>query len=459
MFRFLMMLTFLGLSAGSSEALAQERAPRPDSLQARLRLITERLDQLEAESCLPGADTVAVPEPAPTGVAASDSLARTVWRLELRVRRLILLRCASPTAGAAAGRDSAGDDLAALRAAAAAAAAAEDTAPAAGPVQFVGKQRSGSALNPEISATGDVRFVARDPGAPKDNAVMREVEVAFQSALDPYSNTKVFLTFSDEEIGIEEGYIYWTGLPGKLRVDVGKIRQQLGDLNRWHLHALPESDYPLVYQRFLGDEGLAGVGLSLYTALPVSLAGGTHELYLQATSAESEPLFVDSRQLSLLGRLQNFWQVNRSTYTQFGVTGVGGDNRDLDLQSRLVGADFRLTWRPPNAATRREITFRAEGYRLHASEAGAVTNRHGAFADLQFRAGRRWVLGARGDWAEAPRGDYGHDTQVVGAVTWWQSEFVYLRLEGRHARMDGADRNQVLAQVVWAMGPHKHETY
>ena len=50
------------------------------------------------------------------------------------------------------------------------------------------------------------------------------------------------------------GYVYWVGLPGRIRVDAGKIRQQLGDLNRWHAHALPETEYPLVYQRFLGEE-------------------------------------------------------------------------------------------------------------------------------------------------------------------------------------------------------------
>lgn len=446
-------LAFVILLGGSKFAGAQAPTGATDTLQARIRSLTQRLDQLEAGAC-PATPDPAPREPATTGVVATDSIARTVWRLELRIRRLTALRCGPP---AAAPTDSVVDDLAALRAAAAAAGGI-DTTPS-GPVQFVGKQRSGSALNPDISATGDVRLVVRSPGPQKDNAVAREFEFAFQSALDPYSNTKVFLSASDEGVGVEEGYIYWTGLPGKVRLDIGKIRQQVGDLNRWHLHALPETDFPLVYQRFLGEEGLAGVGLSVYTALPISLAGGTHEVYLQGTSAESEPLFGASRQVSLLGRIQNFWQVSRSTYMQFGVTGVGGNNRDLDLQSRLVGADFRITYRPPDAGVRREVTFRAEGYRLHATEAGVITNRYGAFAGLQFRVDRRLVLGNRFDWVEAARGPNVRDWQIVPALTWWQSEFVYLRLEGRHGRMDGEKRSQLLAQIVWAMGPHKHETY
>ena len=176
-------------------------------------------------------------------------------------------------------------------------------------------------------------------GRQRDNGVAREFEFAFQSALDPYSNTKIFLTFEDEEVGVEEGYIYWTGLPGRLRVDVGKFRQQLGDLNRWHLHALPETEYPLVYQRFLSPKGSPASGLSLYTALPFSLAGGTHEVWVQATTAESDPLYAGGRQPTLLlGRLQNFWQLNRSTYAQIGFTGIGGNNDDADLRSRLLGS-------------------------------------------------------------------------------------------------------------------------
>jgi hypothetical protein len=356
------------------------------------------------------------------------------------------------------------DELEALRQAAAeaaggpAAAAAADSTPAE-PV-FIGRQRNASVLNPDISATGDIRIHARDQSPQRDNAVAREFEIAIQSTLDPYSSAKIYLAFEDEEIGIEEGYVTWTGLPGRLRLDLGKIRQSVGDLNRWHLHALPESEYPLVYQRYLSPEGLGGTGLSLYTALPISLAGGTHELTLQGTTAESDPLYAGGRQPTVLARLLNFWQLSRSTYAQLGVTAVGGNNADSALSSRLAGVDFRITWRPPQAATRRELTFRAEGYRLHAEQAGVKTARYGGFAGLTYRASRRWVLGVRGDWLEAPRGAYATEWQLSPTITFWQSEFVYLRLEGQHHRDSVAGtRNLLLLQAVFAMGPHKHETY
>src|SRR2546421_5445169 len=37
------------------------------------------------------------------------------------------------------------------------------------------------------------------------------------------------------------------------RSDVGKFRQQFGELNRWHLHAVPETEYPLALTSYLGD--------------------------------------------------------------------------------------------------------------------------------------------------------------------------------------------------------------
>ena len=450
-----------------SATVARGQVPRratADSIGRALGALTARLDSIEAGTC-PSGPAVAVP--ARTGEPQTDSLVGSLETLSRRLEAIRASRCAPGAGGAPApaAPDTSGD-LAALRAAAAAAAGggapaapspADTTAPA--PTEFVGRQRNASALNPEISATGDVRLVARD-GRQHDNGVAREFEVGLQSALDPYSSTKIFLTFEDEEVGVEEGYIYWTGLPGRLRADVGKFRQQLGDLNRWHLHALPETEYPLVYQRFLAPEGLTGVGLSLYTALPVSLAGGTHEIWLQGTTAKSDPLYAGGRQPTFLLRLQNFWQLNRTTYAQIGGTFTGGNNDAVDLRSRLAGLDFRLTYRPPEAGTRREITLRTEGYRLHAIELGTTTNRYGTFVDLNAKLTRRWVLGTRYDWVEAPRGPSDTEWRLTPSVTWWESEFVYLRLEGEHRNSDLAGSHNTLSlQAVWAMGPHKHETY
>jgi len=447
---------------GAASKVNGQQPTAYDALARRLASITARIDSLEAGMC---------PAPAPvrptrrSGDARADSLAAGLDRLDRKVENLRAGRC---QAGAVAQPADTTNDLAALRAAAAAAAGqpareAGDTtarrpAPAA-PTQPSGGPRGANLLNPEISATGDIRLVARD-GRQRDNGVAREFEFAFQSALDPYSNTKIFMTFEDEEVGIEEGYIYWTGLPGRLRLDVGKFRQQVGDLNRWHLHALPETEYPLVYQRFFSPEGLSGVGLSLYTNLPFSLAGATHEVWLQATTTGSDSLLAGGHQPVLLGRLQNFWQLTRTTYAQVGITALGGNNDDVGLSSRVIGLDFRATYRPPEAGTRRDITFRAEGYRFHATELGATTNRYGGFLDLQARYSQRWALGARYDHVEAPLGPANTEWRITPNITWTESEFVYLRLEGehRHSDLEGT-HNQLSLQAVWAMGPHKHETY
>ena len=152
--------------------------------------------------------------------------------------------------------------------------------------------------------------------------------------------------------------------------------------------------------------------------------------------------------------------VTTTRLRQVGFTATGGDNDDVDLESRLLGLDFRLTYRPPEAATRRDITFRAEGYRLHSTDVGVTTNRYGAFLDLNARLSRRWILGARYDWAESPRGAEDTEWRITPTITWWQSEFVYLRLQAfrNHAESTGPLDNLTF-QVVWALGPHKHETY
>lgn len=358
------------------------------------------------------------------------------------------------------------DELAALRAAARATAGPDTTAaqPETASPQAQNPGGNLNRANPEISATADVRLQVNPDAPTTDNVDVREFEFSFQSALDPYAKTKIFLSASDEGVSVEEGYAYWSGLPGGLRLDLGRFRQQVGELNRWHPHALPESELPLVLREYFGDEGLKGDGLGLYWTAPFGGgAAGTYELWGQATLANNEALFGGGRRLAGLGHLNVFWAVSPTVFFQIGGSVVGGDNPDSSLATVVYGADFRLTWRPPAQALYRSFTLRGEGYTNRRKIGGAVQHFSGAYVSAQYQVSRRLFAGARFDWVEPLDVPGRHTWAIVPVLTWWQSEWVYLRLEWQHQRdalLGGySTGNRILIQTVWAIGPHKHETY
>ena len=385
-----------------------------------------------------------------------DSLAAEVRALKAR---LDSVRAQLGHRAAAAEAPAGDTSLAALRAAAAAAAGTDTTqvkADTSGRTKFVGRERSQPQLNPEISATGDVRAGAHLPGVQHENFDAREFEVGFQSPLDPYSSTKIFVSFENGSVSIEEGYAYWTGLPGHIRFDIGKFRQQFGELNRWHLHALPETEYPLALRTYMGDDGLAGTGISLYRAFG---GLGTHELTAQVTRSESDQLFGSSGRPTYLVHLLNFWQLTRSTYMQLGGTALYGTNPDSSLRTKVGGVDFRLTWRPPAQALYREWTLRGELYALRKEYAGSGTTRVGWYAGTTYKLGQRWIAGARYDYVEDPLTGL-ITRQAIPSLTLWESEWVELRAQYTWAKITGLPSTGDFAlQAVWAIGPHKHETY
>lgn len=406
--------------AGVSAASAQEpAAPTRDSLVTELRALRARLDSLE----------------------------HIVTKLR----------------GERQDTTQAADELAELRAAAAAAVQA-DTAPGDTPTGT--GSRNLNRLNPEISVTGDMRASAVRPGPQADVFDLREFEFSFQAALDPYASTKVFLAWEDDAVDLEEGYVYWSGLPGGIGLDVGRLRQQLGEINRVHLHALPESEYPLVLSSYFGEEGLIGDGARLYWMAPFAgLGGATHEVWTEFTVAGNEILFDGGNRVSFLGHLNNFWQLGEASFIQLGLTGLYGENPDEDLDSRVFGADVRYTWRPPGRELYRSFTLRGEMYGVRKRVDGAGDTRYGWYLGAEYQFGRGWYTGARFDHVErldGPSGSY--DWAIVPHVTWYQSEWVHLRGEWQHhsspvlnESRETSDR--FLVQVVWAVGPHKHESY
>jgi hypothetical protein len=421
---FFLALLLTGVAAPGS---AQQRAQRPDSLEAEVRRLRLRIDSLQ-----------------------------------LVLERLVGDR-----------RDTAQvqDELAALRAAArAAAGATPDTAAPQG-----SRTRDLQMLNPEISATGDVvGSYARTAGTGTATAVPREFEFSFQSALDPYTRTKIFATYEqeldiagypeedgeDEHGGfeIEEGYLYWVGLPGAVGLKAGKFRQDIGLYNRWHTHALWEVDRPLPAVAFLGHDGLIQTGVSV-TAPSLRIGPSTQTAVFEATAGTNDALFAGGSELSYLGRVQSFWDVGGVSYLQLGATGVWGENTNESLTSRLVALDFAFRWAPPGRALYRDVSIKGEWYFGNREVGGVSETGHGGYGQLNVRLDRRWIVGARVDYLD-PYGDEPALWQIVPTISWWQSEWVRVRLQYNHVRPDIGDTGHtVLLQVVWAMGPHKHETY
>lgn len=398
----------------------------------------------------------------------ADSLRREMERLRARMdsleRVVRQLTAQGPAAAAPKDTTAQGGELAALLAAAQAAAGPPADTTNQGNRQFVDQSRSQPKLNPEISATGDVRVLAQGRSPQANDVDVREFELALQSPLDPFSNTKIFATFGQDGVGIEEGYAYWTGLPGHLRLDVGRFRQQFGELNRWHAHELPWSEYPLAIREYLGPDGLAGDGLATYWIVPVGGGSlGTHELYAQATLANNETLFQGGNRLAFLGHLNNFWNLSSATFVQIGGSAMYGENPDSALKTTVFGLDFRLNWRPPRQGNYKSFTLRAEGFATQHKVLGAGPTRYGGYVGAQYQLNQRLFAGVRYDYVQLLQSGDAEWT-VVPNLTWWESEWVYLRAEWQHDSVPllaglRQVNNRFLLQAVWAIGPHKHETY
>lgn len=390
------------------------------------------------------------------------------------------------------------DPIARIRAAAAAAAAggaAADTTSAqpAADVEFVGRQRNLSALNPEISVTGDLFAFSRSDDATADNFVAREFELSFVSNLDPFSRAKVFVAHhagggeilpfdapsevlleataaqpaaAESEVEIEEGYVEWVGLAGGLGVTLGKFRQRFGRLNRWHSHALPGQQYPLPVIAFLGEEGLAQAGVSAHWLLPIR-GFGTYEVWGELTRSDSDVLFGTDNGLSGLGHFNAFFELSPATYAELGFSALTGGRRMTSAPGlaattgeRLFGADFTLDWRPPGRARYRQLTLSgAAMLNRRIFDSADNLDAWGGYAIGEFKFAQQWILGARWEYTENPDAPSQHSSLFAPALTWWQSEFV--RLRGEYDIFSGEydDFGQFVLQATFAMGPHKHENY
>ncbi|RMG64404.1 MAG: hypothetical protein D6715_09720 [Calditrichaeota bacterium] len=345
--------------------------------------------------------------------------------------------------------------------------------------KFVQGSRTLTAFNPEISLVGDQFFVFnRRKGATDTRTdlqrgfVFRTFEVNFRSNLDPFSQGRATLEINEDGIELSEVYAVWSNLLPHINLAAGRFRQRFGVVNRWHEDALDQIFYPLVLTEFFGEDGLAQLGVSVDWLIP-SRGRLASELTVQVAAPQNDAMFSGTPfgLPTVLTHWKNFFDLGAASYFEVGFTGMAGanDQRGFTLSgdhrwSRLGGVDFTYSWTPPGRGNYRGLTWRNEFY-FAAKDTTFQETAHawGGYSYLDYRLNRRWYAGVRLDVVsplDRPQKS-AYMWQTTPYLTYWQSEFVFLRMEFQHLeghKLSALD-NRFLLQLNWVVGPHRHEKY
>jgi hypothetical protein len=386
--------------------------------------------------------------------------------LENMVRELKAAQGAQPAAGAAAAT---GSTTAPTQAQAVAPAAPAPGEAAGVPVaatqeqaivQTGGATSMAKALNPDISAIGD--FIGAFGRSPVTGEVvpaleMHESELGFQAIIDPYARGDFFLSFGEEGVNLEEGYITFTALPVGIVARVGKMRSAFGKVNTLHNHVLPWIDRPLVTDNLVGGEdGIDDAGLSVTRAF-----AGPKGLFLEGTGqvfrGDSADVFKSNQRndVSVVGHFRGYKDITESTNVDLGASYARGHN-DLGSQflTNLYGVDATVRWKPLRRSIYHSFVGRSELIWSKREQIASVQRSFGMYVSADYQLGRRWFFGARFDTSDRAR-ERLHDHGGALVLTYWPSEFSQLRGEYRVARYgENITSNELRFQVQFVLGAH-----
>ena len=334
---------------------------------------------------------------------------------------------------------------------------------------FGGASGNARLLNPDISLIGDfIGAVGHNDVAPIPSLQLHESELGVQAIIDPYARADVFISFGEEGVNVEEGYVTFTSLPAGLLLKVGKMRADFGKINTIHNHALPFIDRPLATNNLVGGEdGIDDAGFSLSRILPAP-KGWFVEATGQVFRGDSADVFKASERqdASVVGHLRGYKDITESTNLDLGVSYARGHN---DLGSAFItslyGADATLRWKPLRRAIYKSFIFRTELFyslrdQISPLDLSQSMHAFGMYSSAEYRVNRRWTVGGRFDRSAHARDANLIDTGLAAIVTYWPSEFSQIRGQYRYghlatvpnASFDNA--NELLFQFLFVMGAH-----
>jgi hypothetical protein len=352
------------------------------------------------------------------------------------------------------------------------------------------KPAGGTSFNPDISAIGDFVWTInhkkdRDGGNPFQ---LRELEIGIQGNIDPWTRMDAFIgiepaghshstekslmarrikgsSVKEEEeeehghasIHLEECYATFHKLPLGLQMKAGKFFMNFGKDNLLHQHARPYVDVPTIVNNYLGEEGMAGTGGSLSAMIPLGKAYG--EITAEAVNDENEGTFSGGHSGKVLynGHAKIYTDLSESSNLEAGYSLMQGfNNEEATRLSKLQGVDLTYRWRPLQRGRYNSLMVRGEHFwSSRENLENRYINTKGYYGFAQYQLNRNWYLGTRYDYSEYPYTSKLHENSISGILTYYPTEFSYMRLQYKKTDSNYASPlYQWLFQINFMVGPH-----
>ena len=373
-----------------------------------------------------------------------------------------------------------GGQLPAQAAAALARPPAAPSAPVDVPAPVYGSAVSGAKVfNPDMAVIGDFLGAAGTnamrpdpfgPGTHPNAMQLHESEASFQAVVDPYARADFFVSFGEEGVSVEEGFLTLTSLPGGLLTKVGKMRAAFGKVNSLHNHVLPWADRPLVVGNLLGGEdGINDAGVSVARLIPNRwmFLEATGQVFRGDSGADpgGNPLFQTTRrgELSYVGHMRGYQDISDNANIDLGFSYSRGHNgldngSPTDPGSRitqLYGLDATYRWKPLQRSIYHSLVGRTEWIWSRRDQPTGLQSGSGMYASADYQVGRRWFTGVRYDRSDRPDNAAATDTGASFIVTYWPSEFSEVRTQLRRTNYaEGLSANELLFQFQFSIGAH-----
>jgi hypothetical protein len=318
------------------------------------------------------------------------------------------------------------------------------------------------ALNPDISMIGDfIGSAGHNPVNSTPSLQMHESELGVQAIIDPYARGDFFLSFGEQGVNLEEGYITLTALPAGLVAKVGKFRGAFGKVNTLHNHVLPWIDRPLVSNNLVaGEDGIDDAGVSVERILPAPkgiFMELTGQVFRGDSGDQQHPLYraYSNSDVSTIAHLRTYKDITESTNIDLGASySRGYSSAGPNFLTHLYGIDATLRWKPLRRSIYHSFVGRGELIWSQRQQLPSEQRAFGFYASGDYQLARRWFVGGRYDRSGEAENANLIDKGFSAVLTYWPSEFSQIRGQYEFTRYGNLDVHQLFMQVQFSLGAH-----